>query len=179
MSGNPRRGIVLALEPSARGLGFVVFDSTKEIIDWGVCEIRYAKNLRCRNRARLLVRGYAPAHVVLEDGDAKSSLRSERVRALLRDIAEDARAEGVGVTMLSRRDVLKRFCLYGVGSNDGLAEAVCELCPELSVRLPKRRRLWDTEHYSMSLFKAAALAITFFTLFPDAELTGYPHESIE
>ncbi|WP_417468158.1 hypothetical protein [Maricaulis sp.] len=42
-----------------------------------------------------------------------------------------------------------------------MAQSVCKLYPQLLSRLPKKRRTWESEHYSLALFVAAALGITF------------------
>lgn len=68
------------------------------------------------------------------------------------------------VVQISRLTVRQRFCVYGISSKDDIASAVCDIYPELSSRLPKKRRPWESEHYSLALFEAAALGVTFFSM---------------
>lgn len=167
MSELPHIAHVLALEPSSRGLCFVAFDKERHLIDWGGFEARTLKNERCLRVARNLFRGFRPVHVVLEDGEAKSSRRRGRIRTLLRAITDDASQDGCSVVPVPRKKVRQRFCVYGISSTDDIASSVCYLYPELRARLPKKRQPWESEHYSLALFEAAALGVTFFDLIDD------------
>ena len=60
----------------------------------------------------------------------------------------------------SREEMLTVFGRMGVESKDDIAGVVARCVPELGQQLPPRRRIWDSEHYSMSIFEAAALALT-------------------
>jgi hypothetical protein len=153
---------VLAVEPSTRGLSYAVFDQRRRLLDWGGHEVRVGKNQGCRRIARRLCLGFNPRFVVLEDGDAASSKRKARIRELLRAIAQDSGDDGHIVVRIPRLSVRQRFCVYGIGSRDDIATAVCEKYPELSARLPKRRHTWESEHYSLALFEAVAIGVTFF-----------------
>lgn len=162
MSGTFGVAYVLALEPSARGLCFVAFDKDRGLLDWGGFEARASKNARCRQIARRLSRALTPRHIVLENGDASTSTRRPRIRELLRAIAQDATDDGYAVVRLPRLRTRQCLCAHGTGSKDDMAAAVCTIYPELSGRLPERRRTWQSEHYSLALFEAAALGMTFF-----------------
>lgn len=163
MTGPIGSSSILAIEPSSRGICFTVFDSKRQLIDWGGRRVRTVKNPVCRAIARNLIRGYHPEFVVLEDADHTSSRRNARIRALISSIALDAREDGYAVVALSRRAVLKRFSLAGISSIDDIAEELCRLYPQLHPRLPLRRRRWESERYSLAVFKAAALGVTFYT----------------
>lgn len=76
---------ILAIDPTVRGFGFVVFEGSGTPIDWGQVTIRLNKNWRCRTRIRKLVDLYSPDAVVLETPE--ESLRHKRVRRLLKNIA--------------------------------------------------------------------------------------------
>jgi len=158
-----RKSSVLAIEPRSKGLGYVFVDHKCRLIDWGVHEVRIAKRRRCLKHAIRLIRGFQPSFVILENPDAPSAHRSRWVHDLIHNITREAESEGVNTHLLSRRDVLICFCNRSDGSTDGISKAVCSHFPELSARLPKRRRVWETEHYSTALFMAAALSVTFFT----------------
>jgi hypothetical protein len=44
------------------------------------------------------------------------------------------------------------------------AQAVIERFPVLTQKLPPKRKPWESEHYRMSMFTAAALAMTYHNL---------------
>lgn len=151
---------VLALEPSTRGIAFAAFGNNGDLIDWGGRETRFAKNAKCRLEARIIARGFAPALIVIEDGDAPGSTRRARIRELLRALAQDLTDEGYVVGRLPRRRVREYFCRYSASSKEDLVNALCHLYPQLSERRPAPRRAWQSEPYSYPLFEAAALGIT-------------------
>lgn len=155
---------VLALEPNTRGLGYVAFRLEGKPIDWGVHETRFAKNARCRLKARQLVKRFHPDVVIMENPHVAGARRGERITSLLEQLTKQCRQDGVQVTRISRKTVLRRFSMFGVGSKDDVASAVAAMVPELATRLPKRRRVWESEHYSMAIFEAAALALTYYAI---------------
>ena len=77
-------------------------------------------------------------------------------------IAISARRQGIEVCRYSRLRVRKRFSVFGVGSKDDMAAGVAAMLPALGPRLPRRRKPWESEHYGMAIFEAAALGITHF-----------------
>lgn len=158
---------VLALEPSARGLCYVAFDQDHRLLDWGGTEARIHKNAACRHAARRLTLVFQPRHIVVEDGDAATSTRRARIRELLRALAQDAGDSGCGVAKIPRLRVRQHMCRYPLPSKHEMAQSICKLYPQLVSRLPKKRRIWESEHYSLALFEAAALGVTFFDHFDD------------
>lgn len=63
------------------------------------------------------------------------------------------------------RDVV-RSCFAGVGASTRyeIAQAIAERIPAFDHRMPRYRKPWLAEDARQSLFDAAALAITYFTL---------------
>ncbi|WP_300532625.1 hypothetical protein [Maricaulis sp.] len=141
-----------------------MFDDKRRLLDWGGHEARANKNQACRGIAARLLRGYRPRHLVLEDALTPTSTRHVRIRRLLTLIAEDAACETCVIVQIPKLRVRQRFCMYGAASKDDIASAICSLYPELKSRLPKKRRPWQSEHYSLAVFEAAALGVTFFSL---------------
>jgi hypothetical protein len=63
---------------------------------------------------------------------------------------------------LPRTTVGDTFKEYGAGSKDDIAAIIAATIPELAQELPRRRRIWESEHYTMAIFEAAALAMTYY-----------------
>ncbi len=153
---------VLALEPNARGLSFVFFEQEGKLADWGIHEIRNLKNIRCRRRALTLLRRLQPDFVVMENTHAMGARRQRRIIELLGQMKADANQMGLQVSLISKRTIQEQFCVFGTGSKDDIATAIATMVPELAEKLPSRRRIWESEHYNMGMFEAAALAISFY-----------------
>ncbi len=161
--------VLLALAPTSRGFGFVAFDADRRPLDWGVKEVRKNKQDDCYLKARVLIHVMQPSVVVLETAWDPHSRRSRRVKDLIDRIGRFAQDHGVTVRQYTRRDVAKFFRPLGARNKDEIASAVARLVPELAPRQPRRRRIWESEHYSMGIFEAAALALTHFGL---SDVTG-------
>jgi len=155
-------GVTLAIVPSSRGFGYIVFENPDLPMDWGVKDVRNNKMRDSLLKARVLMHMLQPPVLVLEDVHHASSRRGKRVKVLTEKMAELAESKGVTVVRYSRNEMLTVFERMGAHSKDDIAAAVVKLVPELAPRLPPRRRIWESEHHSMAIFEAAALALTHF-----------------
>jgi ribosomal protein L17 len=153
--------VTMAIAPTSHGFGYVMFDNPDLLIDWGVKDVRKNKMPDSLLKARVLMHILQPEVLVVEDAHHSSSRRSKRVRELIDQIADLAKDKGIAVARSSRHDVLTIFGRVGAQSKDDIAGAVAKVLPELAPRLP-RRRIWESEHYSMAIFEAAALGLTHF-----------------
>jgi hypothetical protein len=161
-------GVTLAIAPSVRGFGYIVFETPEVAMDWGVKDVRKNKLRDSLLKARVLMHMLQPSVLILEDAHHEASRRSKRVTVLIDKLAALAKERGIAVVRYSREDVLACFARKGARTKDDIAAAVTKLVPELAVRLPRRRRIWESEHYSMGIFEAAALALTHFARLEEA-----------
>jgi hypothetical protein len=155
-------GVTIAIAPTSRGFGYIVFENPDLPMDWGVKEVRKNKARDCLLKAGVLMHMLQPSILVVEDAHHAGSRRSKRVTTLIDKIAELAKEKGIVVARCSRDEVLTVFGRLGAHSKDDIAAAVVKIVPELAPRLPPRRRIWESEHHSMGIFEAAALALTSF-----------------
>jgi hypothetical protein len=162
MERNHEITVVLAIHATARGFGWVVFEGRQGLIDWGLREARRDKNLESIGKAIPLIEWYAPDVLVFEDATAERSQRHARIKELHRDLVELATAKGIRVEQISRSNVKAVFAGQHVKSRYEIATAIAEEFPALSPWLPFPRDLWAAEERRLSIFDAAALAISFF-----------------
>jgi hypothetical protein len=154
--------VTMAIAPTSRGFGYVVFEDRDLLMDWGVKEARNNKTHDCLLKLRVLMHMLQPALLVVEDTTHRGSRRSVRISKLIDAVIELAKDKSIAVSRCSRDEVLSVFGRAGAKSKDDIAGTVAKALPELAPRLPRRRRIWESEHYSMALFDAAALALTHF-----------------
>jgi hypothetical protein len=57
---------------------------------------------------------------------------------------------------------MRRCSGYAQGIQTSIAVAIAGQLPALRPWLPPKRRIWESEHYCMAIFEAAALAMTHF-----------------
>ncbi len=149
---------ILALDLHPRRFGYVVVESPSSLLDWGVCSDRRkhgAGNVLVRRRLRVLLDLWRPAVLVLHNPSKKSRKPNSKKDKLLERIVTEAgsRRIMVRVPVKSSADQDKILTKY---EN---ARRVAEHFPVLRRELPPKRRAWESEHYRMSIFAAAALAM--------------------
>src|SRR5216684_4167413 len=93
MTGSPQKR-VLAIDPTRRGFGYVVFEGPDFLIDWGVRNVRGPRDIGSLKAFVQLVKGFQPEVVVLEDTASGGSRRRGGADMILRQIVREAsRAE--------------------------------------------------------------------------------------
>lgn len=155
--------LVLALAPVSRGFGLFVVDVAGKAIDWRVREIRDAthRNARCQAAADQLLDEFQPTTLVIEDHHAPGSRRHPRIQELLDLFAELASANGIEVVRYGIAEVRAALTLHKRANKNAIAVQVSKHFPALERRLPKPKRIWETEAHAMSIFSAAALTLTY------------------
>jgi hypothetical protein len=163
MSYSRRGETVLALYPTTRGLGFVVTRTPLSPIDWGTRMVKSRnKNVVCLRHVAALIDANQPDAIVMEDPTAPGSLRSNRIRRLVRSIASLAETQTIDVHVFPRSRVMECFERYGAKSRYETAVAISKQISALERFLPSRRRRWQTDSPRLCIFNAAALAMTYF-----------------
>jgi len=156
------RRLVLAVFPSTRGFGYVVFEGPHSPIDWGVKRVKGDKNAGSLKKISELFEFYRPETLVLEDYRGEGSRRAGRIERLIDAAAELAQRERIETRTHSREEIRRCFAGSGVVNKHEIAQAIAREFPELGVHLPPERKIWMSEDPRMSIFDAAALSLTFF-----------------
>lgn len=157
------RELVLALVPSSRGLAYVCFEGPLSPVDWGREATKGKnKNVEGFRAASRLIERLQPDVIVLHEYAIPGVRRSQRVRRLQHLIATYAYAQAIDVRRYSRRDIADVFKKLGAATRYEIAQVIAGHIHAFGYRLPPPRKLWMTEDPRMSLFEAAALALTYF-----------------
>jgi hypothetical protein len=150
---------VLALDLHPRRFGYVVLEGPDRLLDWGVRSCRRKGkpvDVLLHKRLRPLLELWGPSVIVLNDPLGRARRANPRRDGSLRQIAIEAKRRRILVRTLKpeRTEIQgERLTLH---EN---ARRVAERFPVLRRKLPPKRRAWESEHYRMSIFTAAALAI--------------------
>lgn len=156
---------ILAIDPSAAGFGFAVLEDPTRLVDWGVAEVWSRSSRAFLARVEALVDRYAPSLIVLEDvGDSK---RRKRAARLIEVVVRYAVTRRITAVRVRREQVGKAF--GGRPTKHEIAVAIAAVFPELAPRLPRRRRLWDSESEQMNVFDALSFALTALAAMPSAD----------
>jgi RNase H-fold protein (predicted Holliday junction resolvase) len=154
---------VLAIDPSARGISFAVFEGPEELIDWGIRAAKNDKNQDSLRHVEALAAYYQPDVMVLEDPRHTSSRRHARTQNLITDIRALASRQKIKCRCLPRSAVQRAFSVSGELNRYQIARELAGRFPELEAHLPKHRKPWIGEDERINIFDAVALAQTFLS----------------
>ena len=159
MQDNP----VLAVYPSSRGFGYVLFEGPESPYDWGMREIKDEdKNEKTLAAIAQLIERYHPEALVLEDIEDRRYRRNERIRKLYRRLAHLAETEYVEVYRYSEQALVRYFGALGAHTKYERAEAIARQIPAFAHRMPRVRKPWMAADPRQALFDAAALGLVYY-----------------
>jgi hypothetical protein len=151
---------VLAIAPSARGFGYCAMQG-QVILECGCKGAKGNKNLHSMAKIKRLMKQFLPGALVLPDINAKGCRRVPRIKALHAKIIRLAGVEKYRVALISGKKLRSSLLGNAIGTKHEMAEMLVKQFPELTPKLPPKRRAWDSEDYRMDMFDAVALAVVF------------------
>jgi Holliday junction resolvasome RuvABC endonuclease subunit len=157
-------GLVLAIHPTSRGFGWVLFEGPLVPVDWGIASAKANRSAQCMGRFKQLLDQYQPSVLILEKYGEDDSQRSERIRSLAQTMRGFANNRDMDTPVYSREEVSAAVTNSKNSNRHTVALEVSEQLPELRHRLPNARKLWQSEDDRQCLFDAAALGITHYRL---------------
>jgi hypothetical protein len=150
---------ILALDLHPGRFGYVVLEDSTELVDWGVRRnYRGTKPWRTaliQKKFSSLLNQWEPTLVLLNEVPRFSP----QIRRIVTLIRKEARYRKLPVRVVDKQGVKSAF---GLGQQITKHETAClmaEQIPDLHWELPPKRKIWESEHYRMSIFTAAALAM--------------------
>jgi len=159
----PKRS--LTLEVRTGKLGFAVFEGPASLLDWGVRTFEKGKRTfapSVRDRVRVLFGFYTPFEIVLRAHTYHLKSHRNAYIAILKTIKSEARKHSIKVSILSGRQIRAAFAKQGEILKHEIALTVVRHFPELSWKLPQRRKFYQSERAAMLVFDAAATGIAYF-----------------
>jgi hypothetical protein len=159
----PKR--ILALHATSRGFAFCLFDGPGQLIDWGIKHVRRGdKNKESLAAIEHLIVRYDPHAIVIEDVTEAGSRRVSRVRQLYRDIEKLADRANLECYAYSWQMVFSVFKDGKPKTRHDLAQMIVVILPDISKRLPPKRKAWLPMDPRQALFDAASLGITCYAV---------------
>jgi hypothetical protein len=154
---------IMAIHPTTRGFGYVVMSGPFSLTDWGTVAATKHKNATCLARLTKLLDRYDPHAVVLED-PTQEKRRSGRINNLCKAVAALCHSRSIDLAAFSRADMFRCYATVGAKHWQDIAEAVARQHEPLRKLIPSRRKAWQSEARRMSIFAAAAIAMTYWQL---------------
>ncbi|MBV8977717.1 MAG: crossover junction endodeoxyribonuclease RuvC [Alphaproteobacteria bacterium] len=155
--------LVLGVHPTSRGFGWALFESPARPLDWGIVEIRSDRNAETLKRVERLLHQYQPQVLALEQFDREPARRAGRIRKLGAQLVSLAQKNGIKPAILARSAIGTAITREPNATRYEIAQAIARDFDALRHRLPPKRKPWESERPNLSLFSAAACALTWFT----------------
>jgi len=152
--------IALSIYPNTYGFGYSVAENFKELIDYGVVKISPISNKKCLKRFIEFIEFYNPKIIVLRDYEKNKSIRSKRLAKLFEQMISLAEKKKLEISNYTREDIKNVFSQFNSHTKHQICKTIVKWYPQLRRRMPKVRKAWETESYSMSYFDAISLFIT-------------------
>jgi hypothetical protein len=151
---------ILALDLHPGRFGYVVLEDATELLDWGVRRnYRGTKPWRTvliQKRLTSLLNQWEPSLVLMNE----ATKFSPQIRRIITVIRKEARRRKLMLKVIGRAAVSGTFGEGRLITKYEIASLLAECFPVLRWELPPKRKIWESEHYRMSIFDAAALAMS-------------------
>jgi Holliday junction resolvasome RuvABC endonuclease subunit len=155
-------GLVLAVHPTTRGFGWVLFENPQTPVAWSIVHARAGRDQHLIARFERLLDRYEPAVLVMEAFENGTSRRNARIQQLYRALVHEASVRAIEVPIFDRETIQAAFEKSGAKTRNEIARVIAERVEAFSHRLPPKRKLGNSDDTRQSLFDAAALALTYF-----------------
>jgi Holliday junction resolvasome RuvABC endonuclease subunit len=159
-----RQGLVLAVHPTSRGFGWVIFENALSPVDWGLATVKARRTTRSLARFERLLNRYEPVTVVFEQFSEKPAKRADRIRELCEEMIALASTRDIDTPIYDRDTIRHCFKATGARTRREVALSIAEQIEAFRHRLPRKRKRWNSEDVRQSLFDAVALVLTHFAV---------------
>jgi len=164
MSPSQKSELVLAIFPTSRGFGWVLFEGPMAPVNWGIASVKRNRSAWCMTRFGKLIDLYRPKAILLEVNDSPEDVPRNRVATLAQDMRGFGVNRDIDVHVYSRAEIATSLLSNEHASRADVVEVVAELLPILRDRLPPPKRPWQSVDGRRCLFDAAALGIAHYRI---------------
>ncbi len=163
MTTNTKRPkLTLVLYPNTFGIGYVICEGPKEILDYGLKKVRPISHNKYLKKVKWLLDYCKPNLVIVSDYTNRHI--SNRQKRIVDSITAMAQTENLNLKSYSRVQIKEVFRSFQAKTKYDIAMTILGWYPELKSKAPHKRLPWMAEHYQMGVFDAFALMLTHFYL---------------
>jgi hypothetical protein len=156
---------ILAIDLRHRRFGFAVFEGHRNLVGWGARlypATGEPEVAMMSERLTALLKLYSPSAIVTTQERWDRALISGHICSLEEEILRLAAIHSIAIHAIRQAQVRQSFQNLGCETRFQTAASLTRIFPELLPRLPLARRLWDSEHSSMTIFDAVALGLAYW-----------------
>src|SRR6266404_2554116 len=167
-------GRCIAVDVRPRSFGFVAVEGVA-VLDCGTRACGLSRSSECLGqRFQRILKTYAPLAVIIRTYRPSRIAGKDRRMSLAAALRAVARESKVAIVDMRPNAVRRFFRSRHARTKDEIARAVATLLPELAWKLPPRGKIWQGEHFRMSIFDAAAGALTYLGSQPNPAAPADP-----
>jgi hypothetical protein len=152
---------ILAFDVRSRSFAFALFEGKEELLDFGVRSFRKGSNavqVPPREKLAALLGEFNPLLVIHNDSASRKSKWKLKIGDAL---LQESQKRRIPVRRITRNMVNRTFEGHCVNKHE-IATVLAQWFPDLALKLPSKRKCWQSEDYRMSIFDAVALGIAHF-----------------
>jgi hypothetical protein len=159
--------LLLAIEVRRSRFGYALFEGPERLLDWGGSAVppgfagRAATEAARKRIASVLRRG-SPAAIVVDRPRRTKTSPVVPACPVFKSILREAETLKVPVHLLSREEIRAAFRIFPARSKEQIACVLVSEFPELTHRLPLKRKKWEPEKRGMIVFDAIAVGLAYW-----------------
>lgn len=156
---------LLALDVRISKLGFAVFEGPTSLLDWGVRSFDKGSKALAANvsdRLGVLFAFYEPSAIVIRSRNYHWRSHKRTEAKIMAIIKSESRRRSISLTIVTAKQVRGAFSKNGDIYKHDIALQITNQFQELSWKLPRRRKAYQSELAAMLVFDAAATGMTYF-----------------
>lgn len=155
-----KRGVTLTLYPNTYGLSFLISDGPKDIIDYGIKQVKKKEAKYFLEQFKRIMDFYEPGLVILRDYDHTESQISVKYRTIWNGIEEMVNERKMKLLKYSRKQIREVFEIFHAKTKYEISRVIANWYPQLKSKFPRKRKPWQSEDYYMSIFDSFSLMLT-------------------
>ena len=153
---------IVALEIRASKIGFAAFEAPSKLLDWGARSTgSSALTHVVAERIRTLFEFYRPSIVVVRERDPKRKRERRTLKRIREIISRETKKHSARFSAISSQEFRAFFDSRAVKTKYGIASEMAKRFDELSWKLPRQRKSYESESPSLAVFDAVATGIVF------------------
>lgn len=148
---------ILAVDIRSCRFGYAVFQMPAQLLDSGIA--RFESPGTATDRIAALCKMFRPSRIVLRKELVRRGRSYCRANAVRRALRNEAKRRLIPIVTVEERTLNNWFHRHGKAGKYAIASFVADRLPQLSWKLPPRRKPWQPEPWNLCLFDAVALGI--------------------
>jgi len=156
---------ILAIDLRHRRLGYAVFRGHRTLVDAGLRVYRAVGEVEAAmasKRIVALLASFSPSAIVIKKERWNRADISSHIRSLVSVMVDVAAAHSIPICLVADNEVRNTFSNLGCETRDDIAAVLSRIFPDLLLKLPPKRRPWQSEHPRMAMFDAVALGFAYW-----------------